>query len=97
MTDDPTPEPTPGRPADVPPAPDPVVLALYEPPYEPGVLQLVLTVHVNPDGLWAESPTLPGLFATGATIPQLGAALGEAVHAYLVERTTIVRVDEDES
>lgn len=90
-------QPTPDEPtgADVPPTVDPAVAALYRPPFQPGIVQLHVQVHVDPDGLWVEVPELPGLFATGETIPQLGAALGEAVESYLLERTVVVRPGEE--
>lgn len=81
--------------ADAPPTVDPAIAALYRPPFQPGLVHLHVAVHVDPDGLWVEVPELPGLFATGETIPQLGAALGEAVESYLLERTTIVRTGEE--
>lgn len=78
---------------DAPPPVDPTIAALFRPPYQPHVLQLHVTVHVDPDGLWAEVPELPGLFATGETAVELGASLGEAAQAYLIEHTTIVSND----
>lgn len=84
-------EPTP----DAPPPVDPAVAAPYRPPFQPGLVQLHVQIHVDPDGLWVEVPELPGLFATGETLPQLGASLGEAVEAYLLERTVIVPIGEE--
>lgn len=88
-------------PEDSPPTVDPRVAALFRPPYQPQQLQLHLNVRVDPDGIWVEVPELPGLFATGATITELGASLGEAVDLYLQEHTRIVDTDgsstEDES
>lgn len=87
-----TPEPTP----DAPPPVDPAIAALYRPPYQPSVIQLHVVVHVDPDGLWAEVPELPGLFATGATAVELGTSLGEAAQAYLIEHTRVVATDPGE-
>lgn len=75
--------------ADRPTTPDPAVLALYRPPYQPGIVQLTLVVHIDPDGLWVEVPAFPDMFATGTTIPELGAALGEALEQYMIENTQI--------
>lgn len=87
-----TPEPTP----DGPPPVDPAIAALYRPPYEPGTVELHVTVHIDRDGLWAEVPGLPGLFATGETAVELGASLGEAVQLYLIEHTRVVATDPGE-
>lgn len=67
------------------PSPDePVTSAnIFKPPYTPGTIGLSVLVRVDVDGLWAEIPGMPGLFATGATPTELGTSLGVAVETYL--------------
>jgi predicted RNase H-like HicB family nuclease len=40
-------------------------------------------IHHEGDSLWAEVPDLPGLFATGDTMDELGESLREAFGLYL--------------
>lgn len=52
------------------------------------------TVHDDSDGLWAEIAELPGVFATGANLAELSAALREGVELYLSTPEHPVRVAE---
>lgn len=52
------------------------------------------TVHDDSDGLWAEVTELPGVFATGANLAELSAALQEGVELYLSTPEHPVRVEE---
>jgi predicted RNase H-like HicB family nuclease len=52
------------------------------------------TVHDDSDGLWAEVAELPGVFATGADLAELSAALQEGVALYLSTPEHPVRVEE---
>ncbi len=42
-------------------------------------MELTVVVHEEPDGFWSEVSELPGCFASGRTLAELGEALGEAV------------------
>ncbi len=55
------------------------------------------TVHDDSDGLWAEVAELPGVFATGANLAELSAALREGVELYLSTPEHPVRVEEVKS
>lgn len=52
------------------------------------------TVHDDSDGLWAEVAELPGVFATGANLAELSAALREGVELYLSTPEQPVRAEE---
>jgi predicted RNase H-like HicB family nuclease len=47
-----------------------------------------LTVEVKPDGsgYWARVVELPGCFASGRSLDELGEAVGEAIGLYLRDR-----------
>ena len=44
---------------------------------------LTARVHADEGGWWAEVVDLPGCFASGATLEELGEALAEAVRLWL--------------
>ena len=46
-------------------------------------MELTVVVHREPDGFWSEVEELPGCFASGRTLDELGEALAEAVGLYL--------------
>lgn len=92
----PTSEPTDATQPDPDRAPPTVpASALFTPPFQRGVLQLPLVVHVDTNSLWAEITGMPGLFATGTRPSELGTSLGEAVEAYLTE-SVATQLDNDD-
>jgi predicted RNase H-like HicB family nuclease len=46
-------------------------------------MEVTVTVHAEGGSLWSEVRELPGCFATGRTLEELGEALAEAVGLYL--------------
>lgn len=46
-------------------------------------LDFQAVIHDDDDGLWAEVPDMPGVFATGDTLDELEASLAEAIGLYL--------------
>ncbi len=46
-------------------------------------LKVPVTVHHEQGSFWSEVARLPGCFASGTTLSELHAALGEAIGVYL--------------
>jgi predicted RNase H-like HicB family nuclease len=46
-------------------------------------MELTVVVHQERGSFWSEVPELPGCFASGRTLAELGEALAEAVGLYL--------------
>ncbi len=46
-------------------------------------MELTVVVHQERGSFWSEIPELPGCFASGRTLDELGDALAEAVGLYL--------------
>ncbi|MFZ0089848.1 MAG: type II toxin-antitoxin system HicB family antitoxin [Solirubrobacteraceae bacterium] len=46
-------------------------------------MELTVVVHQERGSYWSEIPELPGCFASGRTVDELGDALAEAVGMYL--------------
>jgi predicted RNase H-like HicB family nuclease len=46
-------------------------------------MELTVVVHQERGSFWSEVPELPGCFASGRTLEELGEALAEAVGLYL--------------
>lgn len=46
-------------------------------------MDLTVVIHEEQGRLWSEVPELPGCFASGRTLEELGEALAEAVGLYL--------------
>jgi predicted RNase H-like HicB family nuclease len=51
-------------------------------------MELTIAIHNEGDGYWSEVRELPGCFASGRTLAELGEALEEAVGLYLNEPAT---------
>lgn len=56
------------------------------------VRKFVLEVHTDDNGYWAEVVDLPGCFASGADLPELFEAIGEAIGLYLTSDSQSVKV-----
>jgi predicted RNase H-like HicB family nuclease len=49
-------------------------------------MQVTVTVHEEQGSFWSEVAELPGCFASGGTLEELGEALAESVGLYLWDR-----------
>jgi predicted RNase H-like HicB family nuclease len=48
-------------------------------------MEITVVVHQERDGFWSEVEELPGCFASGRTLSELGEALAESIALYLDE------------
>ena len=46
-------------------------------------MEITVLVHQERDGFWSEIEELPGCFASGRTLSELGSALAESIGLYL--------------
>ena len=53
-------------------------------------MELTVVVHQEPDGFWSEVDELPGCFASGRTLGELGEALSEAVGLCLGDEAVVL-------
>ena len=53
-------------------------------------MRLTVVIHHDGPQYWSEVPELPGCFASGRTLTELGEALGEAIGLYVWDRSATI-------
>jgi predicted RNase H-like HicB family nuclease len=53
-------------------------------------MEITVVVHQERDGFWSEVEGLPGCFASGRTLTELGEALAESICLYMDEDRVVL-------